>query len=141
VVFLFIALGVWGLTVSDDASATRYQREREERRRQEQVGDTLWQCRKNRLALDVIKRELREGEFDLSGCPKYFHRGSNWQPLSFQAVGENLQRIKFAHADPQPDNMQWILVGVDHNWHYKRLVCAHTGMPIISYAEIEEIPS
>jgi hypothetical protein len=89
----------------------------------------------------VIQRELREGEFDLCGCTKYFHRGSDWQPLSFQAARENLQRIKFAHSDPRPDNMQWILVGVDYNWHYERLVCAHTGMPIISYKELEEIPS
>jgi hypothetical protein len=140
VVFLLFALGVWGLSTYDNGSDARWARQQAEAKQQAQLSESLWRSR-NRLAFKVIQRELREGDFDSRGCPKYFLRASDWQALSFQAVRENLQRIQLAHRNPTPENLQWVLIAVDPNWHNNGMVCAHTGMPIISYAELDEIPS
>lgn len=127
-----------------DATNAKLDRERAERDRQEKerhrlerLGDTLWILKQMLMPFDEIKRELQEGDFCEVGFPKYFIRG--WgvecEPLSYQAVRENLNLIELAHRDPQPDNMRWCLTGMHYNDDDK-LVCAHTGMPIVSFQEI-----
>ncbi len=93
-----------------------------------------------RLAWDVIKQELREGDFDASGCPKYWFTASTDYPacLSFQAVRDNIRLVKAAHRNPQLENRQWMLMDVGHNYFDRKMVCAHTGLPIPSKEEIDE---
>jgi hypothetical protein len=123
---------------SDRQRAERLNQE-QERHRLERLGDRLWNLKQTLIPIDEIKRHLQEGEFNEEGFPKYFIRSSdtNWgEPLSYQTVRDNLHRVELAHCDPQPDNMQWCLTGMHYN-NDEKLVCAHSGMPIVSYWEIE----
>ena len=122
-----------------DRQCAEREKQQQEKRERERYGDQVWNC----LAWSVIEQELRDGDFDACGCPKYFSTASTncFDCLSFQAVRDNLGLVKAAHTNPKPENRQWMLMSVEYNWHDNRKVCAHTGLPIPSKEEIDTTES
>jgi hypothetical protein len=85
-----------------------------------------------RLALSVIKTELREGKYAWpGGYPKYF-LCADGEALSYEAACENFKQIAHAHCYPDYRNERWTLVAYDVNWEDPDLHCSHTGERIES---------
>ena len=92
-----------------------------------------------RLALSVIKAELREGKYAWpGGYPKFF-LCADGEPLSYDAAYENFKYIVQRHLVPDSSNdPQWLLVAYDVNWEDSNMFCSHSGKRIESaYAEDE----
>jgi hypothetical protein len=94
-----------------------------------------------------LMRDLRAGKFTSFGCyPTYFVTVDG-EPLSHEAIRENLWIVARATRDyaanPRvgSDVKQWAVIGADINWENADLYCAHTNKRIESaYAEPEEAP-
>ena len=69
------------------------------------------------------------------GYPIYFV-AADGQPLSFEAVQAEKQRIFEAMDSDCPDDREWKVVDAQINWEDPHLYCAHTNKRIESaYAE------
>jgi len=84
-----------------------------------------------------LMQDLRSGKFTSHGSyPTYFITADD-EPLSHEAVRENLWQVARATRDyPKNtwncDARQWAVVGFEENWENPELTCSHTGKRIES---------
>jgi len=80
-------------------------------------------------------KQLRAGCFAWPGGYPLFFVTKDGEPLSFEAVRENLRTALWAMRGDNFDDA-WAIRGVDINWEDPELYCAHSGKRIESaYAE------
>ena len=78
---------------------------------------------------------LQSGKYTSIGSYPVFFVMADGQPMSYDAVAAELDRIKLGFADREPE---WTVIGMDVNWENPELYCCHTGERIESaYAEEE----
>lgn len=83
------------------------------------------------LALDVIKTELREGQYSWpGGYPKVFFMRDG-EALSYQAAHENFREICRAHLAKDRCS-DWAIAAYDVHWEGEPLICVHSGRKIES---------
>lgn len=82
-----------------------------------------------------LMRDLRSGKFTPFGSYPTYFVAADGEPLSHEAVRENLWQVARATRDypdrnSAPDLRQWAILGCDVNWEDSEMLCAHTGKPI-----------
>lgn len=78
-----------------------------------------------------ICTRLRAGKYAWPGGYPIYFVASDGEPLSFEAVRDNLRAVLWAARGPHHDR-QWRVEGVDINWEDESLFCVHTGRKIES---------
>jgi len=83
-----------------------------------------------------LKAALRNGPYAFPGGYPVYFIAADGEPLSYDAVKNNLKLVMHAVAYPHYREDGWRIVGMDINWEDPELFCAHTGDRIESaYAE------
>lgn len=82
---------------------------------------------------DDLVSAVSLGKYTSIGSYPVFFVTGDYEPLSYDAVVEELERIRTGFEDGEPE---WTVIGMDINWENARLYCCHTGERIESaYAE------
>lgn len=84
---------------------------------------------------EQLLESVRAGKYAWPGGYPVFFVTGDYEPLSYDAVVEELERIRTGFEEGDPE---WTVIGSGINWEDAELYCCHTGERIESaYAEEE----